>query len=343
MTLSKTKVLLLNVNREGWHSGNMIYDMEAIKRACDTKMYGPGWPDYRSTDLKEIISQLYGSDKPDVIYSYFTPNERVRSVYQEQYEIPDNLMNFPHNLDKIDTIKIFALSDFWARKAHQYTEALTNSTFQYCFCCFAPPYSNPKHFFAFFDKKLQKQMKFVGYPRCVDKDCFKDYGLPKEYDIITLGAMWRFYPLRVQIHQYLQKHYAELGIRYHNYPHCGVDFKHSSFVRDNYAKAINQSKMLASCGSRFNLLMNKTFEAMGCNTLYIGSKPYGEKELHLRDGWNYVAVNQFDFVEKIQHLLKNDLERQVIIRNAQATFQKYHHIDARAQDFVKLINQIGVK
>ena len=165
--ISKTKILLLNVNREGWHSGNMIYDMMVIQRACDTKCYGPGWPGYRYTDLREIIKQLYGNDKPDIIYSYFTPGERVRDVYGKQYHIPENLMNFPTYLDKIDgVIKIFALSDFWARSPAKFTQDLTNSTFQYCFSCFTPPYSNPKHFYSFFDDNIRKNIKFFALPRC---------------------------------------------------------------------------------------------------------------------------------------------------------------------------------
>ena len=67
MSFSKIKVLMLNVNRDGWHSGNMIYDMMAVQSACDTKTYGPGWPGYDTTDLTEIIAKLYGDDKPDYV------------------------------------------------------------------------------------------------------------------------------------------------------------------------------------------------------------------------------------------------------------------------------------
>ena len=337
MGFSKIKVLMLNVNREGWHSGNMIYDMMAIQRACDTKTYGPGWPDYQHTDLREIIKQLYGNDKPDVIYSYFTPNERVNDVYQKQYNIPEELMNFPLHLDKIDTVKIFALSDFWARKPHKYTADLRDSTFQYCFSCFAPPYSNPKQFFSFFDNDIQKNMKFVGYPRCVDKECYKDYELEKDQDIITVGAMWHFYPLRVKMHKYLSQNQIQMNIRYKNYPHCGVNFNHSNFVREEYAKAINASHMLASCGGRYNLAMNKIFESMGCNTAYIGEQPWGAEELHLKNGFNYIAVDSNTFPDAIQYFLKNPEAVKLIAQNAKDTFQKYHHIDARAHDFVKLL------
>jgi len=341
MPLSNTKVLLLNVNRDGWHSGNMIYDMEAVKRACDVKFYGPGWPDYIYNDMGKIINQLYGDGKPDIIYSYFTEGERVRDCYIQQYRIPENLRIFYTNMQAAKGIlKIFALSDFWARNPHQFSHDLNNSGYQYCFSCFAPPYSNPKDFFAFFDENIRKQMKFIGYPRCVDKECFKDYGLPKKFDVITLGAMWHFYAFRVFVHSYLSHNYQGMGITYHNYPHCGIDFSHNDFVRDKYAKAINEAKMMASCGGRYHVAYNKIFEAMGCGTAYVGEKPYGEAELHMKDGENYIAVTASNLREKILYYLNHENELQNIIRNGRDTFLRYHHIDARAEDFVKLIGEL---
>lgn len=337
----KTKVLLLNVNRSGWHSGNMIYDMMVIQRACDTKTYGPGWDNYENNDMGEIIKQLYGNDKPDIIYSYFTENERVRDVYRDQYNIPEHLMNFPIGLNRIkDVVKVFAISDFWARSPKQMAIDLHNNPFNHCVSCFTPPYSKPKDFYAFFNEDVRKNMKFHALPRCVDKDCFMDYGLSKKYDVITLGSMCNFYPLRRHINNCLTKNASELSIVYKNYPHCGTNFKHSDFVRDKYAMGINESKMLVSCGGRYHLAFNKIFEAMGCNTLYVGEKPYGEKELHLEDGYNYVAVDGNNFIDRIKYYLSNEDKAKEIVKNANDTFLKYHHIDARADDFANLMEDI---
>jgi len=341
MSISNIKILLLNVNRTGWHSGNMIYDMECIKQACDTKIYGPGWPEYKYNDIREIIKQLYGSDKPDIIYSYFTPNERVGDVYMTHYKIDESLRFFPINLDKISGIrKIFGLSDFWARRPEQFSKDLRGSTFEYCFCCYTPPYSNPKDFYAFFDDQIRKEIKFIAHPRCVEKNCFRNYGLPKEHDVITVGSMCNFYPLRNLMHGYLLHNCDRMNIKYHNYPHCGTNFTHSDFVRDKYAMAINSSKILVSCGGRYHLAFNKIFEAMGCKTLYVGEKPYGEKELHLEDGINYVAVDSRNFVEKIMYYLNNSKETNCIINKADETFRTYHCIEVRAAEFVKKVKDI---
>lgn len=327
------KILLLNVNRTGWHSGNMIYDMEAIKKAGDTKVYGPGWDGYVNTDIREIIKQLYGNDKPDIIYSYFYENERVESAYLTHYKIPERLANFPIGLNKVNDIpKIFAISDFWHKKNQN---LLLASGFSHCIGCFCPPYSNSKDFFSFFSEEFRKKVKFIPLPRCIDKNCFKDYGLEKKYDVVSLGAIWHFYPLRLFMHGVLAANHEKLGIKYKNYPHCGSEFSHSNFVREEYAKAINGSKILVSCGGRYHVAYNKIFEAMACNTVYVGERPYGEKELHMEDGYNYVAVDHANFVEKIMHYLKNENELKKIADNGKSTFEQYHHIDARAKELVE--------
>ena len=142
------------------------------------------------------------------------------------------------------------------------------------------------------------------------------------------------------MHRQLQAKSSQLGIKYKNYGHCGVNFSHSDFVREKYAQAINQSKILASCGGRYSLAFNKIFESMGCGTMYVGEKPWGEEELHLKDGYNYVAVTKDNFLDKIQYYLNNEDEMNSIIQNAKDTFEKYHHIEARAQDFVNRLEQI---
>ena len=262
------KVLLLNVNRSEWHSGNMVYDMQAIQKGADTKIYGPGWPEYDTTDMPTIVKKLYGDDKPDVIYSYFTPNERVGDVYMNHYKIPEHLRFFPSNFNGVKgVIKVFGISDFWARTPQQFSNDLSGNVFDYCFCCFTPPYSNSKDFYSFFDSKIREKIKFVAHPRCIDVECYKDYGIPKRYDVITLGSMCNFYPLRRAMHAYLSQNYALMGITYKNYPHCGVNFGHNGFVREKYAQAINEAKMLVSCVGKYHLAFNNIFESYACGTV----------------------------------------------------------------------------
>jgi hypothetical protein len=343
MSLSKFKVLLLNVNREGWHSGNMIYDMRCIQHACDTVIYGPGWPNYKTTSLTEIIEQIYGDGKPDLIYSYFTPNEKVGDVYMKYYKIPEELRYFPTGFNEVKGVrKVFAISDFWSRNPKQYSADLKGAEFDHIVSCFTPPYANKKHFYPFFDKDIRDRMSFYAHPRCIDRECYKDYDMPQKYDIVSVGATGRFYPLRTGMRNGLAHHGKERGVNFKNYGYCGSNFKHNGFVRDEYAKAINESKMLLSCGGKYNLVFNKIFEAMGCNTVYVGDQPYGHEELGLVDGETYIEVDKTNYLDKITHYAKRDDEIKRIAKNAKELFLERHTIEARAKDFVNLLGELKI-
>lgn len=66
----------------------------------------------------------------------------------------------------------------------------------------------------------------------------------------------------------------------------------------------------------------------------------GAEELHLEDGYNYIAVNGENFVDRIKYYLDRPVELQKIVDNAKDTFAQYHHIEARAKDFVGLLEGI---
>lgn len=346
MPLTKYKILLLNVNRSGWHSGNMLYDMEVIKQTCDTVIYGPGWDNYKYTDIREIINQTYGEDKPDMIYTYFTPNERIGDVYIQHYKIPKNLWTFPTGMESLtqgkykDIKRAFAVSDFWARTPEKWGEDLKNTNFQYCFSCFTPPLSRREDFFRFLNPTVMENPTYVALARCVDKACFKDYEQHKEDDIITLGSMCNFYGFRRWMHVTLATHCPSRSINYRNYPHCGANWSHSGFIREEYAQAINKSRALASCGGKYHLYFNKIFESWGCNTAYIGEKPFGEENLHMVDGENYISVNQNNFLEKVDYYMGHKDELAKIASNGRDTFLKHHTLEARAEDLARILKQI---
>ncbi len=350
MSISNTKVLLLNVNRSGWHSGNMIYDMQVVEKACDTVIYGPGWPNYKNNDIRKIIEQVYGDGKPDIIYSYFTPNERVKDVYIKHYKIPKHLWNFPVNFDSIHGIrKIFALSDFWARTKNEYSADLGNAGFTHCISCFAPPYSNPSDFYSFFDESIVKKMKFIGLPRCIDTTCFRPYPVKKKYDVLTAGAMGDFYPFRRDMHKVLSAFNgrrmptslsAVSCLKYYNLPHCGVNFKHNGMIREKYAEVISSALIMASCGGKYHLAFNKIFESMACGTVYAGERPYGEEQLGMVSGFNYIRLTPVNFLDQLTFYLDRPNLLDIIVDNGIQTAMKRYSIDVRAEDFVKIINNM---
>lgn len=337
------KALILSTNRTGFHSQNKMYDHEVVARATEAKYYGPGFPGFdQRSNIWEIVYSIFPGSQPDVICSWYTPREEIKDIYYSHFHIDASHRNrgFPEIMPN-GFLNIYMLSDFWHRNQREWEKGLLKSGFRYCFCCFAPPYCDEEIFNSFFNQSVRDEIRFVGLPRCVDKEIYKDYGGEKIYDVITVGNLGsHFYPFRKWAHQTLMQNAPKMGITYTNFPHSGFGYHHNGFVGEKYARAINASKILISCGGKYHLAMNKIFEAMGCGTLYCGPKPAGAEQLHLKDGFNYVAVTENDFLEKIHYYVKHDAQRQQIINNAKQTYLQCHHIDARSEDFKQLIEGI---
>ena len=341
--LRDVKVLLLVMNREGWHSANLLYDIEVWKRACITEVYGPGFQNYKTNQIGQVIRQIYGDSEPNIILSLFTPNEPVKDACIEKFCIPKQLWIFPVGLETLITnaTRIFWTSDFWSGERREFAKVLPPAKFDYCIGCFVPPYSNPKDFYSFFGEKLKQSLTFMPLPRCVDANCFTIYDIERKYDIISTGHMApKFYPFRSLMRRTFEKKQNELGIKFHHYLHCKNGYEHNGFVREEYAKAIATGKILASGNSKYQVAMNKIFESMGCGTIYMGNRPHGHKQLHLDDGINCLFVTKNNFIDVAQSILKQPQKMEEMSRNSHSTFLEHHSIEARAKDCAKLVDRI---
>ncbi|GAG85991.1 unnamed protein product, partial [marine sediment metagenome] len=140
------------------------------------------------------------------------------------------------------------------------------------------------------------KMRWV--PFCINPDMFKDYGFERIYDVAILGAMYqRVYPLRTKIRKTLVGR-KDLKIFHRSRPQPRGD-PNTTFMRANYAKAIARCKMNIFCTSKFKYAVQKFAETMGCKTLGMADVPLDAEELHFRSDYNFVEINENNFVNKI--------------------------------------------
>jgi len=83
-------------------------------------------------------------------------------------------------------------------------------------------------------------VKFVYIGHCAEKTIFKNYNIPKEYDILVAGCISTHYPLRnkfLQLLPFLRKKY-----KCYQHPHPGYDLNdaHTDRYLKEMAIAINQ-------------------------------------------------------------------------------------------------------
>ena len=97
------------------------------------------------------------------------------------------------------------------------------------------------------------------YPFSMDETRFYPMGIPKKYDVSLIGNMSSsYYPLRNAVHKAL----FGKSLNYHH-PAMGI------FVKDEFARHINESKICVTGSSSYKYLVQKYYEVTACGTLLM--------------------------------------------------------------------------
>lgn len=194
------------------------------------------------------------------------------------------------------------------------------------------------------------KMRWV--PFCINSAVFKDYGFERIYDVAILGAMNpKFYPLRWLIANTLVNR-KDLKVFHRLRPGGGyVPDPNKAFMRANYAKAIARCKMMIFCTGKTQSItepgvyvgkypVQKFYESMACRTLTLADAPIDAEELHFKPGYNFVEINEKNFVNKIYYYIKHEEERKRIINNGYDTVMKYHTCEIRAKQILHYLEEL---
>lgn len=168
-----------------------------------------------------------------------------------------------------------------------------------------------------FDKILDpKKYKLVHNPHCGEKTIFKDYGLPKDIDVLFVGsAAKKFYPLRYKLIHEVQPILKSKGYGFQVFKHPGYKMKNLKAIKAHtikYAQAINRARIVVTDSSIYSYALAKYVEIPLCKSALCGDLP-GENQEWFK-GW-MIVISQSDTPEKIASKIigylsnKEDLER----------------------------------
>ena len=153
-------------------------------------------------------------------------------------------------------------------------------------------------------------VKFVYVGHCAEKTIFKNYDLPKEYDILIAGCISGHYPLRnkfLQLLPYLRKKY-----KCHQHPHPGYDLKdaHTDRYLKEMAVAINKARITLTDTGKPKSRYGKYIEIPMCGTSAICGDLPDDKA----DDYSYVievtnSMTAQEIMDKISHYLDNEDRR----------------------------------
>ncbi|MEH7418465.1 glycosyltransferase [Neobacillus drentensis] len=210
-------------------------------------------------------------------------------------------------------------------------EYINSNNIQYIF-------SNYKQIF----KKIYPEFKnrLCWFPHHINSEIFKDYSLPKEIDMLLMGAVNSGYPLREKIVKQFKK-----DSRFVYHPHPGYrkyteDEKDKIFVAERYAMEINRAKIFFTCGTRRKFPVMKYFEVPGCRTLLLAPQLKDLDDLGFIPGEHYVRITKHDFYEKAEYYLEHEDERNRIADQGYQFVQIQHTTNKRVEQLIAKIEEI---
>ena len=284
---------------------------ENYKRDCFLGIF-----DSRRRDIFKVIRRLYSDDQPDVIL----------------IDVCWPLHCDWENLDKVEIPKALIFDDPHFQPDERIEYIRKNKI---DLVLFVYKYSIPH-----FKDKINCRIEWL--PWSVNTSIFKDYGLDRTYDVSFLGhTNPRAYPFRTKIVETLSKH---PDIKFFTKEHPGGSWnldpkKH--LIGENYARVVAQSKIFAFDTGIYNGAIAKFYEGMACNTLVAAPMPFDGEELHFKPEYNFVTIDEHNFLEKILYYLKHEHERLEIAKRGYETVRKYHTVEIRAKQLIDYLKKIA--
>jgi FkbM family methyltransferase len=265
------------------------YRYEALARRPGVTLFGPGLEGYRpGMSVREAVDVACGGVTPDVI---------LHGADLKESGIP--LLT---GLEEVDGLTAIELLDSWAREDRQ-VDFINRLRFDVGLIQEAGPH------IAFYQKRCPGT-EFFWTPNAVDTRLFRNYGLPKEYDVILYGAINpEVYPLRARLARLLAR---QPGIRFRHIAHPGYYPPASAsggiLAGADLSREINKAWVGIATRSVYDCLLMKYLEIPASYALVAGDMPEHGRPLF---GGDFIELGMGQSDEEIlaalrAHLLDKD-------------------------------------
>ena len=239
-----------------------FHGIEEISKLSNLKVWGPGWDGYNEKiTVQDNIDQI--SINFDVVICYK----------------PLDLKNFK-DVKITKCIRYNEMYDFnWTKRE------IEESNPDIVICHHENDMKTYQSYYQNYHGQKNRKVKFYHNPHCAKDAVFKDYKLPKKYDILIGGATnaknsigGQHYPLRDRFISLLPKIPKKYKIHIHVHP----GYTHNDSYTDKYlidfAKVINQTKLCLTCSGAPKSRFGKYIEIPKCNTGIMGDIPDQDQE-----------------------------------------------------------------
>tara|TARA_Y100000593_G_scaffold89091_1_gene172541 strand:+ start:102 stop:839 length:738 start_codon:yes stop_codon:yes gene_type:complete len=189
-------------------------------------------------------------------------------------------------------------------------------------------------------------IKFAYVGHCAEKIIYKDYKLPKKWDVLLAGAVYtksilgNHYPLRIR---FAEKILPRLSEKYncHILRHPGGNIYDAPSDRNSfeYAQTLNSAKICLTCSGQPRSRFGKYSEIPMCASALAADLPDEDHEF-FKEFMIVLDNNMTDdeMVEKISYYLENEKEREKLVQKG-VELSKEHTQEKYAERFLREIEE----
>jgi len=169
------------------------------------------------------------------------------------------------------------------------------------------------------------------WPNFIDPAVFRDYGIEKNIPLLLTGSLSPRYPWRHKVYKLIAEHYPSLVCPHGGYVTRVADSQ--MLIGEKYARTINASIFVPTCGSVTKEVIRKHFEVPGSRSCLVTERSPGLKSAGFTDMVNCVFADESDILDKIAYLFEHQEELRKITDNGWRLVQSKHTIKNRDQIF----------
>ncbi len=169
------------------------------------------------------------------------------------------------------------------------------------------------------------------WPNFIDDNIYRDYGESKIIPVLFTGAKIELYPWRQKIYKLVSEHYPSLIC-----PHRGYSGRSGAWQvihGEQYARTIDASWFVPTCGTVAHEVLRKHFEIPGSKSCLITEKSPSLEAAGFVDMENCIFVDERNVLDKLDYLFQNLDELKSITNAGYDLVHSRHTIKQRNQIF----------
>jgi len=166
------------------------------------------------------------------------------------------------------------------------------------------------------------------WPNFIDPDIFRDYGQHKTIPVLLTGQAYGLYPWRQKVYRLLADRFPSLIC-----PQFGYESRAARRMLhgEDYARAINASLFVPSCGAMGREVVRKHFEVPAARSCLVTERTPALADAGFVHMENCVFADETDVVDCIDHLLDRPDELRRITDAGYRLVHTRHTLQQRSQ------------